>query len=234
MLRYLKCVQKMKQIIEDNNLIVMATVARYVCAYERILKTHWWDKSKSGGPVLEQGTHFCDLSRYFGGEIDIPSVSAHSLEFYEPAGHLSKIGFDEAQIIPAEQRIPRVTAATWKYKSGAVGSFTHAVALQGRNYSCVLEVYADGYQMRLEDPYNNPVLYVRRPGDDHEETYRYGDDDPFFTEVANMIDVIEGGPDKAEILSSFEDAVRTYEFTWAIRRASEASRKLPPNFPKGA
>ncbi|KZO95769.1 hypothetical protein CALVIDRAFT_499568 [Calocera viscosa TUFC12733] len=234
MLRYLKCVQKMKQIIEDNNLVVMATVARYVCAYERILKHHWWDKSKSGGPVLEQGTHFCDLSRYFGGEVDIPSVSAHSLEFYEPAGKLSKIGFDEEQIIPAEQRIPRVTAATWKYKSGAVGSFTHAVALQGRNYSCVLEVYADGYQMRLEDPYNNPSLYVRRPGDDHEETYRYGDDDPFFTEVANMIDVIEGGPDKAEILSSFEDAVRTYEFTWAIRRASEASRNLPPNFPKGA
>lgn len=26
------------------------------------------------GPVIEQGTHFCDLSRYFGGDVDIPSV----------------------------------------------------------------------------------------------------------------------------------------------------------------
>lgn len=30
MLRYLRCVQKMKQIIHENNLTVMGTVARYV------------------------------------------------------------------------------------------------------------------------------------------------------------------------------------------------------------
>ena len=74
---------------------------------------------------------------------------------------------------------------------------------------------------------------------------RFGDDDPFFSEVSNLIDVIEDieeDPDAAQILSSYEgllsyfavrylilmilflDAVRTYEFTWAIRRASERSR----------
>jgi predicted dehydrogenase len=26
------------------------------------------------GPVIEQGTHFCDLSRYFGGDVEIDSV----------------------------------------------------------------------------------------------------------------------------------------------------------------
>lgn len=36
----------MKQIIEENNLVVMATIARYACAYERIAKPEWWDKSK--------------------------------------------------------------------------------------------------------------------------------------------------------------------------------------------
>lgn len=35
-----------------------------------------------------------------------------------------------------------------KYDSGAVGTFTHVVALQGTNYSCELEVYADGYCLR--------------------------------------------------------------------------------------
>lgn len=35
-----------------------------------------------------------------------------------------------------------------KYDSGAVGSFTHVVALQGTNYSCELEVYADGYSLK--------------------------------------------------------------------------------------
>ena len=84
------------------------------------------------------------------------------------------------------------------------------------------------YQRRLENPYQQPVLYIRRPGDDYEETYRFPDDDPFFSEVSNWIDVIEDieeDPESSKILSTFDDAVKTYEFTWAIRRASEMDRK---------
>lgn len=226
MLRYLKAVQMMKQIIQDNNLTVMSTIARYACAYQAIAKPDWWDKSKSAGPIIEQGTHFCDLSRYFGGEVDISSVQAHSLEWHENAGGLSKMSIDESNIA-SENRIPRVTAATWKYDSGAVGSFTHVVALQGTDYSCELEVYADGYSMKLVNPYVSPVLYVRKPGDDNETTIRFHDDDPFFSEISNLIDIIEDieeEPEAAQILSSYDDAVRTYEFTWAIREASERSR----------
>ncbi|KAI0064663.1 hypothetical protein BV25DRAFT_276647 [Artomyces pyxidatus] len=227
MLRYLKAVQKIKQIIEENNLTVMATIARYATAYEAIAKPDWWDKAKSAGPVVEQGTHFCDLSRYFGGEVDIASVSAHSLEWHENAGHLSKQQIDESKIAP-ENRIPRVTSATWKYESGAVGSFTHLVALQGHNYSCELEVYADGYQFKLVDPYVQPILYIRRPGSDLDEQHRFPDDDPFFSEISNLIDVIEDieeDPESATILSSFDDACKTYQLTWAIRTASEQSVK---------
>jgi predicted dehydrogenase len=43
----------------------------------------------SAGPIIEQGTHFCDLARYSGGEVDITSVSAHSLDWDENAGQLS-------------------------------------------------------------------------------------------------------------------------------------------------
>ncbi|OBZ75935.1 Uncharacterized protein UNK4.17 [Grifola frondosa] len=246
MLRYLKAVQMMKQIINENNLIVMATVARYACAYEAIAKPDWWDKSKrsardpflprlqptdiccSAGPIIEQGTHFCDLSRYFGGEVDISTVSAHSLEWDENAGYLSKIVVDETAILP-ENRVPRVTAATWKYENGAVGSFTHLVTLQGHDYSCELEVYADGYQLKLVNPYVQPVLYVRRPGSDHEEAFRFPDDDPFFSEISVLIDNIEDieeDPETAQILCTFEDACRSYELTWAIRLASERSRKI--------
>ncbi|KAL7424040.1 hypothetical protein Q5752_001625 [Cryptotrichosporon argae] len=223
MLRYLRCVQKMKQIIHENNLTVMATNARYSCAYEAIAKPAWWNKAIDMGPVIEQGTHFCDLSRYFGGDVDVKSVVAHSIEWYEEPGKLSKIPIDESKI-PEDQRIPRLTGAVWKYANGAVGSFTHAVALQGTAYACELEVWADGYLMRLVDPYNAPTLYVRRPGDDHEERHVYTDDDPFFSEISNFVDAIEGGPDP-HILSSFEDATKTYELTWAIRLASEASRR---------
>jgi len=249
MLRYLKGVQMIKKIIEDNNLQVMATVARYACAYEAIAKQDWWDKSKryylcpprdpdafpakpdfhSCGPVVEQGTHFCDLSRYFGGDVDISTVTAHSLEWHENPGHLSKQTIDESRISP-ENRVPRVTSATWKYESGAVGSFIHVVALQGHDYSCELEVYADGYQFkyalfllsalslvltffsprgRLVNPYVQPVLYIRRPSSDLEETHRFPDDDPFFSEISNLIDVVEDieeDPENAIILSSYEGA----------------------------
>jgi predicted dehydrogenase len=173
------------------------------------------------GPVIEQGTHFCDLSRYFGGNVDIASVVAHSVEFDEAPGQLSAIPIDEAAI-PEDQRIPRITAAVWKYANGAVGSFTHTVALQGTLYDCELEVWADGYHMRLIDPYNAPQLLVRRPGDDHNERHQFTDDDPFFSEMSAFIDSVEGKPD-SHILSSFEDATKTYELTWAIRLASEKS-----------
>lgn len=150
MLRYLKVVQKMKQILEENNLKVMATNARYVMAYEHTAKLDWWDKARSCGPIVEQATHFCDLSRYFGGEVDLETVMAHSLEHDEPAGKLSKMPVPEDQITP-DQRIPRITCATWKYESGAVGSLTHAVALQGYNYATEIDIIADGYQLRLVD-----------------------------------------------------------------------------------
>lgn len=52
-----------------------------------------------------------------------------------------------------------------------------------------------------------PVLYVRKPGDDNETTIRFADDDPFFSEVSNLIDVIEDIEEDSEasqILSSYE------------------------------
>lgn len=39
---------------------------------------------------------------------------------------------------------------------------------------------------RLVNPYVQPVLYVRRPGNDHEEVHKFPDDDPFFSEVWDL------------------------------------------------
>jgi len=231
MLRYLRCVQKMKQIIHENNLTVMATNARYVSTDDSAsLTVVLCVRGDRQARLVEQGYRhgtghrarypFLRLvsilrwrRRYqlccVGRWQYIADNSARSIEHYEAPGKLSKIPIDESKI-PEELRIPRLTSAVWKYENGAVGSFTHAVALQGHAYACELEVWADGYHMRLVDPYNAPTLFVRRPGDDHEERHTYTDDDPFFSEVSSFIDCIEGGPDP-HILSSFEDATKTYE-----------------------
>lgn len=61
--------------------------------------------------------------------------------------------------------------------------------------------------IRLVNPYVQPVLYIRKPGDDHEQMISFPDDDPFFSEISNLIDIIEDieeDPDAAKILSSYE------------------------------
>ncbi|KAI0771105.1 putative oxidoreductase C terminal-domain-containing protein [Trametes elegans] len=220
MLRYLKGAQSVRDIIRENGLLVMGTNARYIMAYEWARKMAWWDKTKSGGPIIEQATHFCDLSRYFGGDAHLPSVVAHSVQAHEPPGRLSAQRFDEAPIPPAH-RLPRLTSATWKYAGGAVGMLTHVIALHGNTYDTEFEVYADGHRFKLVDPYGTPKLCIRRPGLAEEEVHVFTDDDPFYTELETFVDVVEGRSAVGRILSPYEDAIKTYELTWAIRRASE-------------
>jgi len=101
------------------------------------------------------------------------------------------------------------------------------LVLHGSRYDTTLEVYCDGWSFRLVDPYNNPTLYVRSPSDadDREVTYTFPDDDPYFGEFSMFIDAVESPTrDAFLILSSFEDAVKTY-LTWRIREASEASTR---------
>ena len=48
-------------------------------SYSAISNPSYWTKSKYGGPIVEQGTHFVDLSRYFGGDVNLATVQANSL-----------------------------------------------------------------------------------------------------------------------------------------------------------
>ena len=58
--------------------------------------------------------------------------------------------------------------------------------------------------LRLFDPYNRPVLHVRRPGSDDVEEYKFLNDDPFLTEISEFVDVIEHGKPVENLLSTFE------------------------------
>lgn len=78
-----------------------------------------------------------DLSRYFGGDVSLPSVTAHTVEHYDAPGVLSAKRFDEEDIAP-ERRLPRLTSASWKYVNGAVGALTHVIALHGERLALSL------------------------------------------------------------------------------------------------
>ncbi|CAH0057121.1 unnamed protein product, partial [Clonostachys solani] len=226
MLRYLKVVQKAKSILQENNLTVMSINARYTCAYSKIRKPDWWDKSKQCGPIVEQGTHFCDLCRYIGGDVVLDTVQAYALEHYETPGKLSSMSIDES-VIPEDERIPRGTSAIWKFKNGALGSLNHLVALHDIKYSNEIVITTDGYQLRLVDLYSTPTLFVRTPESEDEKEIIFPNDDPFYSEFAALLHPFtnntptsqkESEASTTEILSSYEDAYKTYEFTWEIRK----------------
>lgn len=43
--------------------------------FSLISKQDWWNKGIMQGPIIEQGTHIADLSRYFGGDIDVDTIT---------------------------------------------------------------------------------------------------------------------------------------------------------------
>ncbi|KAK8093141.1 uncharacterized protein PG998_014542 [Apiospora kogelbergensis] len=226
MLRYLKVVQKAMSIIQENDLTIMSINARYTCAYSTIRKPDWWDKSKQGGPIVEQATHFCDLCRYFGGDVVLDTVQAFALEHYEKPGKPSRQAIDESKTPrredPKSDKCHLVSFV--KFSNGALGSLSHLVALHDIQYFNEIVITVDGYQLRLTDLYTVPTLRARTPESEEENAISFLNDDPFISEFAAILKIKTAEVPRASprhILSSYEDAFKTYEFTWKIREASE-------------
>ena len=224
MFRYSHAVEKMRELIAESPGGLRAIAARYNCAYSEILKPAWWDMRLSGGPIVEQATHFCDLARFLVGDVDLASVRGVQIEPTSPLADVSDMpaGPDGGAMegpVPPEHRVPRATAAVWKFESGALGSLTHGVLLHRKKYESELEVWGDGLRMVLSDPYGDCRLHVRRPHQEQTETLTFADDDTYLTEDRVFIEAVRSG-DASGIRSTYADALRTYELTWAIRQAA--------------
>ena len=146
----------------------------------------------------------------------------------DPSGQLQKIpeNIRESEL-PPEKRINRATIAQWKYHNGAIGTFNHALTLHGVNYEAFLEVWGDGYSLRLEDPYSlEPRVVVRDSESDTPKTLTFPSEDPyekeqlvFFSKLGLPVKIPEGCP--TQIQSPYADAVRTYELSWLITERSQ-------------
>jgi len=222
MFRYNKAVQKIKEIIEEHG-PVRAFNARYNTAYSMLNKEMWWNVDKCGGPIVEQATHFCDLARFFCGEVDLSTVSATSIKQHEPLGALKALPLGlqnlEQSLSPA-QRVPRVTSALWRFTNGAIGSLMHGVQLHGQKYEAEIELWGDGYRIVFLEPYGNCKLSVRLSGSETTEVISLGEDDMYLTEDRAFVESIVNKNTRA-IQSSYEDSVQTYALTWKIRSMAE-------------
>jgi len=232
--RYSKALDKMKSILREisapsaeHSTVVKTVVLTYNSAYTGIRKSMWWDMRLSGGPIVEQSTHFVDLARYIAGEVDPKSVRAYHIGPRCPLENVPSdavSGRNVEEGVPDEFRIPRATTAIWKFESGALGSLTHAALLQGDKYECEMQVWGDGVQMVLEDPYNACRLRVRTKESEVEHVFSFEDDDPYENELQAFVSAIRS-QDRSQIRSPYEDAFETYKMTWAIRRAAELSEE---------
>jgi len=239
MFRYAAFTNKINEILNglakkrgksDGKEIIKAVLLRYNAAYAAINKSMWWDIRLSGGPIVEQSTHFVDIARYLAGEIDEPTLQAYSIRCEDlqavPLDFVSKKNVEEG--VKDENKIKHVTTAVWKFKSGALCSFTHAALYQGEKYECAIEIWGDGFRISVEDPYNHPVLKYKITGQDapegeagKEQVFDLSADDPYESELDTFLSAISNSNPGA-IRSPYADALGTYRMTWQIREKASS------------
>jgi len=222
MFRYSSAIRKMRDIIAQFG-EPRAFMARYNCAYSTIAKEMWWDVNSSGGPIVEQATHFCDLARFIVGDVDIDSVQASCVKQTDSLGKLNCLPSNVEKLealLPEQRRTPRVTSATWRFTNGAIGSLVHGVLLHGNKYESEIEVWGDGYRMVLSDPYGKCSLSVRLPNSEETTVLTFANEDPYYIEDKLFLEAILGGSSD-NIASPYHDAFQTYLFSWKIRTQCE-------------
>lgn len=224
MFRYHPAIHRIKEELVKYGRPIVAVNGRYSCAYSELSKPFWWHIDHSGGPIVEQATHFCDVIRFIAGEVDLDSIQGLVVPISDDInspGHLAELpGVVKSAGIPRDKEIPCATQATWRFVNGGIGCLSHTVTLHGFSYESFLDIYCDGLILSLSDPYSSKcVLRVRTNKKEKEFTVEYPEADPYYNEDKEFFAAIKTN-DPSCIRSTYIDAAKTYELTWAIRRAT--------------
>lgn len=216
MFRYSLFGDKIKELLSGKQVVCLT--CRYNCTYAAIPSPFWWNSAHCGGPIVEQATHFADISRYLVGEVDFDTIYARSVKAsLTPGniGYLEKVPVDES-VIPESNRVPRAHVANWYFKSGALGNLVHGALLQGEAYDASVEIMADGLRIAVVEPYSNkPTLRCLIGNSDEETVFEFPGDDMYFTEDREFLKAIKGEGD--DIRCQYSSAVNSYAFTCKIR-----------------
>lgn len=202
-LRYFGFIQQARQFLTDKE-VAMAICSRH----HGYAKTPWWRvMAQSGGQIVEQTTHQIDMLRYLIGEVD----EVHA--YYALRAMQDVENFD----------IPDVYALNLKFSNGAIGSLTSA---------CMMEKGGggSGTQFLLTDS-----LAVSFGRDGIEVSPDEGVTVPDLPENGNIdavfMDAIRRN-DPSQILSDFEDGVRSLDICLAANKSAETGKPEPTYFSK--
>jgi myo-inositol 2-dehydrogenase/D-chiro-inositol 1-dehydrogenase len=158
----------------------------------------WWaDRTRSGGPLVEQAVHVLDLARVLVGEVaEVHAAAAGAID-----------GGAEA-----------ATAALLCFRDGAVGTFGTTCVLDGK-HRAGLEIVADGLVVGVGEDW----LDVRDADGSHRATYdamapRTAVDRAFVDALrGSPVDAERDAPDHAE-------ALRSHRLACALARSVRSGR----------
>jgi predicted dehydrogenase len=164
----------------------------------------WWSRAaQGGGQVVEQATHLYDLARWLIGEAEV--VGAVSIR--DAAAPSNTVDVADA------------TAATLRFETGAVGSFSSTRLIPADVIS--VELASDGLLTVL-------TKGDRSQGDWHATFHDSGSPvaihaelDPYEVQAAAFLDAVEAR-DPGRVLSTYPDALRTDRLTRAVVAATGA------------
>lgn len=225
MLRYLKMIGFARRQLARHGLEPRHVILRYATAYSEIRKADWWDRAASGGPIIEQATHFVDLARHLAGEADLSTVRAVALGPRAPLSGMPRDGRGrpvEAGI-PLRRRVPRTVSAHWVAGGGCLCTLVHGVVLHGIRYETDIDIWADGFHLHAADPYGAMRVRFRGPGSNRYARFSFRGDDPYRSELEAFLRAVRNG-DARGIRSPYDDALKTYRLTWEIARRAASSR----------
>jgi predicted dehydrogenase len=194
--RYLRVVEQARRILADRPVRLVSGAW-----LDKVPPVAWWPRrDRSGGPIVEQVTHVLDLARHLAGEVR--GVYA--------AGNRTPPDVPGADIDSA-------TAATLRFRSGAVGVLAATCALDWKQRAG-LEVYADGLALAVGED----GLTVR----DGDREHRI-DADPDAARVAvdrAFIDAARGVGDDVRV--PYAEALRTHRLAAAIAESAATGRAV--------
>lgn len=167
----------------------------------------WWsERASSGGQTIEQMTHIFDLARYLVSEVESVYGLSARVARTTPDGKTALVG-----------DVDEVSAATVKFTSGGIGSFSSTHVLKA-SYRVGLHLFAENLALEL----SAASLIV---DDGRTRTEYRAEGDATQREDRAFLDAVRSG-DTSRIKSTYADALRTHRVTTRVVESAKTGAPI--------